>query len=482
VIGTDAVAKSAPDGYTLLLMSNTHTVNETLLQNKPYNLTRDFVGVAPINYSDLVLVAHPSVPATNVQQLVKLAKDQPGKLNYASSGTGTPYHMAGELFKSMSGTYIVHVPYKGSSGARTDVIGGQVQLMFDAVTTMTEQIKGGKVKAIATTGKKRSSVLPDVPTVDEAACRLRSHHLAGRAGAQGHAGAHRRAPERGHQQDRQPARRAAGLGKAGRDRDGHEPGGLRQVHAGRHRQVGQGHPVGQHQGRLMVQVQVLSGGAAHGLVRALQQAARATRARHRGHLRRRRHHARQAAGRRALRPADPERALIQELERQGHVQPGSARPLGRVRTGVAVKAGERHPPSVRRRPGGAAVQPHRRSTCRTPSSPPRASMFQGAAQLGLEQQMAGRLREYPNGATAMRELAACNEPGLVGCTQMTEILDTPGVDWVGALPKEFELATVYTAAVCTRRRCRRPPRVRRPAGVGSGTRPRPRKAAGFDPL
>jgi tripartite-type tricarboxylate transporter receptor subunit TctC len=167
VIGTDAVAKSAPDGYTLLLMSNTHTVNETLLQNKPYNLTRDFVGVAPINYSDLVLVAHPSVPATNVQQLVKAAKDQPAKLNYASSGTGTPYHMAGELFKSMSGTNIVHVPYKGSSGARTDVIGGQVQLMFDAVTTMTEQIKGGKVKAIATTGKKRSSVLPDVPTVDE---------------------------------------------------------------------------------------------------------------------------------------------------------------------------------------------------------------------------------------------------------------------------------------------------------------------------
>jgi tripartite-type tricarboxylate transporter receptor subunit TctC len=167
VIGTDAVAKSTPDGYTLLLMSNTHTVNETLLQNKPYNLTRDFVGVAPINASDLVLVAHPSLPVANVQQLVKLAKEQPAKLNYASSGTGTPYHMAGELFKSMSGTSIVHVPYKGSSGARTDVIGGQVQLMFDAVTTMTEQVKGGKVKAIATTGRKRSLVLPDVPTVDE---------------------------------------------------------------------------------------------------------------------------------------------------------------------------------------------------------------------------------------------------------------------------------------------------------------------------
>jgi tripartite-type tricarboxylate transporter receptor subunit TctC len=168
VIGTDAVAKSAPDGYTLLLMSNTHTVNETLLQNKPYNLTRDFVGVAPINYSDLVLVAHPSVAASNVQQLVKAAKDQPGKLNYASSGTGTPYHMAGELFKSMSGTFLVHIPYKGSSGARTDLLGGQVDLMFDAVTTMVEQVRAGKVKAIATTGRERSAVLPDVPTVHEA--------------------------------------------------------------------------------------------------------------------------------------------------------------------------------------------------------------------------------------------------------------------------------------------------------------------------
>jgi tripartite-type tricarboxylate transporter receptor subunit TctC len=167
VIGTDQVAKSAPDGYTLLLMSNTHTVNETLLANKPYNLTRDFVAVAPINYSDLVLVAHPSTGITNVQQLLKVAKERPGKLNYASSGTGTPYHMAGELFKSMTGTSIVHVPYKGSSGARTDVIGGQVDLMFDAVTTMAEQVKGGKVKAIGTTGRKRSAVLPDVPTIDE---------------------------------------------------------------------------------------------------------------------------------------------------------------------------------------------------------------------------------------------------------------------------------------------------------------------------
>jgi tripartite-type tricarboxylate transporter receptor subunit TctC len=167
VIGTDAAAKAPPDGYTLLLMSNAHTVNESLIPNKPYNLLRDFAPVAPINYSDLVLVAHPGLKAATLPELIKLARANPGKLNYASSGPGTPYHMAGELFKAMSGLFLVHVPYKGSSGARTDVIGGQVDLMFDAVTTMTEQIKAGKVRALATTGKVRSGVLPDVPTVSE---------------------------------------------------------------------------------------------------------------------------------------------------------------------------------------------------------------------------------------------------------------------------------------------------------------------------
>ena len=168
VIGTDAAAKSPADGYTLLLMSNTHTVNETLIPNKPFVLMRDFVAVAPINYSDLVLVANPKVPAANLKELIAYAKANPGKLNYASSGPGTPYHMAGELFKSMADISMVHVPYKGSSGARTDVIGGQVDLMFDAVTTMTEQVKSGKVKALATSGLKRSDVLPETPILNEA--------------------------------------------------------------------------------------------------------------------------------------------------------------------------------------------------------------------------------------------------------------------------------------------------------------------------
>jgi tripartite-type tricarboxylate transporter receptor subunit TctC len=168
VMGTDAAAKSPPDGYTLLLISNAQTVNESLFRNKPYALLRDFVPVAPINYSDLVLVVHPSVPAKTLAEFVALAKAQPGKLNYASSGPGTPYHMAGELFKTMAGVDIVHVPYRGSSGARTDLIAGQVQMMFDAVTTMNEHVKAGQVRALATSGRVRSTVLPDVPTVAEA--------------------------------------------------------------------------------------------------------------------------------------------------------------------------------------------------------------------------------------------------------------------------------------------------------------------------
>ncbi len=168
VIGTEAVHQSAPDGYTLLVMSNTHTTNESLMPNKPFVLMRDFVPVAPINYSDLLMVVHPSVPAKTLQEFIALAKSKPGQLNYASSGPGTPYHMAGELFKAMSDTNIVHVPHKASGEARNSVIGGHVQMMFDAITTMAPLAKEGKVRALATTGEKRSPLMPDVPTVSEA--------------------------------------------------------------------------------------------------------------------------------------------------------------------------------------------------------------------------------------------------------------------------------------------------------------------------
>ena len=168
IIGTDVVAKSPPDGYTLLLMSNTHTVNESLVPKKPFALMKDFVPIAPINYSDLVLVVHPSVPAKSIKELIALAKAKPNGLNYASSGTGTPYHMAGELFKAMASVQIVHIPHKGSGEARTSVMSGQVEIMLDAITTMAPMARAGRVRALGTTGAKRSTVLPDVPTISEA--------------------------------------------------------------------------------------------------------------------------------------------------------------------------------------------------------------------------------------------------------------------------------------------------------------------------
>ncbi len=168
IVGTSEAAKAAPDGHTLLMMSNTHTTNESLVKDKPFELMRDFVAVAPVNASDLVLVVHPSVPAKTLAEYIVFAKASPGRTNYASSGTGTPYHMAGELFKAMSGTDILHVPFKGSSGARNDLIAGQVMMMFDAITTMAGNVSAGQVRALGTTGKTRSAVLPEVPTVSEA--------------------------------------------------------------------------------------------------------------------------------------------------------------------------------------------------------------------------------------------------------------------------------------------------------------------------
>src|SRR5215472_1662945 len=168
VIGTLEAVKSPPDGYTLLMMSNTQTANESLVPQRKYELMRDLAPIAPVNYSDLVIVVHPSVPAKTLQEFIALAKSQPGKLNYASSGQGTPYHMAGELFKTMAGIDVVHVPYRNSGEARSGVIGGQVQMMIDAVPAMAPNIADKQVRALATTGTKRSDVLPDVPTAIEA--------------------------------------------------------------------------------------------------------------------------------------------------------------------------------------------------------------------------------------------------------------------------------------------------------------------------
>ncbi|HEY4980936.1 MAG TPA: tripartite tricarboxylate transporter substrate binding protein [Pseudolabrys sp.] len=167
-IGTDAVAKAPPDGYTLLMISGTQTVNETLYSKKPYQLMRDLVPIAPLIDTDLVLVVPASLPVKTVPELLALARAKPGTLNYGSSGPGSNYHMAGELLKNLTGIDIVHVPYKGSTGARNDILSGQIQMLFDSVPTMAPLIKGGLVRPLATSGKTRSSILPDVPTLDEA--------------------------------------------------------------------------------------------------------------------------------------------------------------------------------------------------------------------------------------------------------------------------------------------------------------------------
>jgi tripartite-type tricarboxylate transporter receptor subunit TctC len=166
-VGTDLVAHAAPDGYTLLMVSSTQTVNETLYVTKPYELLRDLVPIAPLMENDLVLVVPPSLPVKNLADLLALARAKPGTLNFGSSGPGSNYHMAAELLKNLTGVDIVHVPYKGSTGMRTDILSGQIQMLFDSIPSMSPMVKSGMVHALGTTGDKRSPILPDVPTIAE---------------------------------------------------------------------------------------------------------------------------------------------------------------------------------------------------------------------------------------------------------------------------------------------------------------------------
>jgi tripartite-type tricarboxylate transporter receptor subunit TctC len=168
VIGSDVVAKAPPDGYTMMIVSIGQAVNPSLYPKLPFDPVKDFEPVTLVGVVPNVLVVHPSVKANSVAELVALAKAQPGKLNYASAGNGTSIHLAGELFASMAGVDITHVPYKGSGPAVTDLLGGQVNLMFDSITSAKPHIQAGKLRALGVTSSHRSQALSNVPTISEA--------------------------------------------------------------------------------------------------------------------------------------------------------------------------------------------------------------------------------------------------------------------------------------------------------------------------
>jgi tripartite-type tricarboxylate transporter receptor subunit TctC len=168
-IGAALAAKSAPDGYTILIGTvATHAINPNLYPDMPYDAGKDFAPIVLIATLPNLLVVNPSVAAKNVKELIALAKSKPGELAFASAGNGTSQHLSGELFKKMTGVDMLHIPYKGSAPALTDLIGGQVQLMFDNIPSSLPQVRAGKLRALAVTGPRRSPVLPDLPTVAEA--------------------------------------------------------------------------------------------------------------------------------------------------------------------------------------------------------------------------------------------------------------------------------------------------------------------------
>ncbi|MCP4616336.1 MAG: tripartite tricarboxylate transporter substrate binding protein [Bradyrhizobium sp.] len=167
IIGTDTVAKAAPDGYTFGTVIAAHSVNPTLNPKLPYDTLKDLTYVSLMSTAPLIMIAHPSLPANNVQELIALAKAKPGQLNFASSGIGAAAHLTMEMFKSRTGINMQHIPYKGTAGALQDLVGGQINVMFDIIGPLMPQVKSGNAKAIVVTAKERVPVAPDVPTMAE---------------------------------------------------------------------------------------------------------------------------------------------------------------------------------------------------------------------------------------------------------------------------------------------------------------------------
>ena len=166
-VGADLVAKSPPDGYTLLACSTGNTINASLVPNLPYDFMRDFAPITMVVIITSILVVNPAVPARSVAELIVLAKAKPGQLSYASTGNGTPTHLAAELFKSMAGVDMVHVPYKGGAPAAVDILAGQVELSFISAPAVMPHVKSGRLRALAVTNAKRSQLLPELPTIAE---------------------------------------------------------------------------------------------------------------------------------------------------------------------------------------------------------------------------------------------------------------------------------------------------------------------------
>jgi tripartite-type tricarboxylate transporter receptor subunit TctC len=167
-LGAELAAKAAPDGYTLFMGTPAHAINTGLYRKLNYDLVRDFAPVSQVTSGQYVVVVHPSLPVKSIRELIALARAKPGQLNYASAGTGNATHLAGELFSSAARVKLVHVPYKGSGPAVTDLVGGQVQLMFANLVAALPQVKTGRIRALAVTGQTRAAAAPDLPTVIEA--------------------------------------------------------------------------------------------------------------------------------------------------------------------------------------------------------------------------------------------------------------------------------------------------------------------------
>jgi tripartite-type tricarboxylate transporter receptor subunit TctC len=167
IIGTDVVAKSAPDGYTFGTVIAAHAVNATLNPKLPYDTMKDFTYVSLMSVAPLIMIAHPSVPANNLKELIALAKAKPGELNFASSGIGAAAHLTMEMFKSRAGINMQHIPYKGTAGALQDTVGGQINVMFDIIGPLMPQVRSGNVKALVVTAKERVPAAADVPTMAE---------------------------------------------------------------------------------------------------------------------------------------------------------------------------------------------------------------------------------------------------------------------------------------------------------------------------